>query len=138
MYLAVYPFRARRSAGAGRLHVMARKPKPNRAQRRKAPATARNERRPSGLAVVVAFAVAIGVAAALIVVAVVSRTGDDAPDPTPTSAVDFTDIPQDGTILGSPDAEVTLIEYADLQCPACRAYSETAACRRGRRVRPAG
>ena len=54
----------------------------------------------------------------------VSRTGDDAPDPTPTSAVDFTDIPQDGTILGSPDAEVTLIEYADLQCPACRAYSE--------------
>ena len=102
---------------------MARKPKPNRAQRRKSPAAA-EQRRPSGLTVVVAFAVAIGVAAALIVVAVVSRTGDDSPTPTPTAGVDFTGIPQDGAFLGSPDAEVTLIEYADLQCPACRAYSE--------------
>lgn len=104
---------------------MARKPKSNRTQRRKSPTpTATFGRRPSGLAVVAAFAVAIGVAAALIIVAVVSRTGDDDPDPTPTAAVDFTGIPQVGTILGSPDAEVTLIEYADLQCPACRAYSE--------------
>ena len=71
-----------------------------------------------------AFAVAIGVAVALIVVAVVSRSDDDAPDPTPKAAVDFTGIPQSGTTLGSPEAGVTLIEYADLQCPACRAYSE--------------
>lgn len=119
----MYPFPGRRSAGAGRLRAMARKPKANRAQRRKTPAHA-EQRRPSGKAVVLAFAAAIGVAVALIVVAVVSRTGDDAPTPTPTPVVDFDGIPQDGTILGSPDAEVTLIEYADLQCPACRAYSE--------------
>ena len=29
-----------------------------------------------------------------------------------------------GTVLGSPDATVTLIEYADPQCPSCRAYTE--------------
>ena len=33
-------------------------------------------------------------------------------------------IPQSGKILGSPDAEVTLIEYADPQCPACRVFTE--------------
>jgi protein-disulfide isomerase len=27
--------------------------------------------------------------------------------------------------LGSPNAKVTLIEYADIQCPACRQYTET-------------
>jgi protein-disulfide isomerase len=73
--------------------------------------------------VVLAFAVAIGVAVALVAIAIVSRSGDDAA-PTPTAIVDFDGIPQDGVILGSPDATVTLIEYADLQCPACRAYTE--------------
>jgi protein-disulfide isomerase len=38
--------------------------------------------------------------------------------------VDLSGIPQDGRVLGSPDANVTLIEWADAQCPACRVYSE--------------
>lgn len=75
--------------------------------------------------VVLAFAVAIGVAVALVVLAVVSRSGDDDAAPTTTAVVDLDGIPQDGVILGSPDAVVTLIEYADLQCPACRAYTES-------------
>jgi protein-disulfide isomerase len=95
---------------------MARKP------RRKPPPP---QRRPSGLTVVLAFALAIGIAVALVVLTIVSRSSDDDSRPTPTAVVDFDGIPQDGVVLGSPDARVTLIEYADLQCPACRAYAET-------------
>jgi len=34
---------------------------------------------------------------------------------------DFAGIPQDGAVLGNPKAKVTLIEFADLQCPFCAA-----------------
>jgi protein-disulfide isomerase len=95
---------------------MARKPK------RKPPPPP--PRRPSGLVVVLAFVVAIGVAVVLVVLAVISRSSDDGSPPTTAAVVDLADIPQDGVFLGSPDARVTLIEYADLQCPACRAYTE--------------
>lgn len=33
-------------------------------------------------------------------------------------------IPQNGMVLGQPSAKVRLLEFADLQCPACKAYSE--------------
>jgi protein-disulfide isomerase len=82
------------------------------------------ERRPSGLMVVLAFAIAIAAAVALVVLAVVLRTGDDGAPPTATPGVNLAGIPQEGIVLGSPAARVTLIEYADLQCPACRAYTE--------------
>jgi protein-disulfide isomerase len=119
VYLAVYPYGLRHTRAVGRLFRMARKPK----RQPVAPA----KRRPSGLAVVLAFGVAVAAAAALIVAAVVLREDDSGatPTPTPTPTVDFSGIPQDGTMLGSPEATVTLIEYADLQCPACRAYAET-------------
>jgi protein-disulfide isomerase len=35
----------------------------------------------------------------------------------------FRGIPQDGTTLGRADAPVTMVEYADLQCPFCGAYA---------------
>jgi protein-disulfide isomerase len=34
----------------------------------------------------------------------------------------FKGIPQSGNVLGSPKAPVTMIEYIDLQCSACRAF----------------
>jgi protein-disulfide isomerase len=37
----------------------------------------------------------------------------------------FSGIPQKGNELGSPSAPVTLQEFADLQCPYCREYTET-------------
>jgi len=88
-------------------------------------ADARQQRRPSGLVVALAFAIAVGTAIALVVLAVALRTSDDTTAPTPTPVVDLTGIPQAGLVLGSPEARVTLIEYADLQCPACRVYTES-------------
>jgi protein-disulfide isomerase len=37
----------------------------------------------------------------------------------------FAGIPQRGAALGSPDAPVTLVEYADLQCPYCAYWART-------------
>ncbi|MGH3136415.1 MAG: DsbA family protein [Gaiellaceae bacterium] len=79
---------------------------------------------PSGRTVVLAFAGAAAVAIALIVVALVFRNDGAAPEPNPTPGVELTGIPQDDRVLGDDVANVTLIEYADAQCPACRFYSE--------------
>jgi protein-disulfide isomerase len=83
----------------------------------------RSTNRPSGRTVVLAFAVAIGAAVALVAVALLLRNDSSTPPPSPTPVVDLTGIPQHGAVLGSPNARVMLIEYADPQCPACRAYT---------------
>jgi protein-disulfide isomerase len=80
--------------------------------------------RPSRRTVVLAFAVAIGVAVAFVAVALLLRTESSTAPPTATPVVDLTGIPQHGRVLGSPNAKVMLIEYADPQCPGCRVYTE--------------
>jgi protein-disulfide isomerase len=89
------------------------------------PSPPESNRRPSGLVVALAFAVAVGAAIALVASAIALRESNEAVAPTPEPVVELAGIPQDGLVLGSPDARVTLIEYADLQCPACRGYAET-------------
>jgi protein-disulfide isomerase len=84
----------------------------------------RSTDRPSGRTVVLAFGVAIAAAAALVAVAVFLRDDSGAPPATATPVVDLGGIPQAGRVLGPPDARVTLVEYADPQCPACRTYTE--------------
>ena len=83
----------------------------------------RSSNRPSGRSVVLAFGIAIAVAVALVAVARLGRGAALAPA-TETPVVDLSGIPQDGRTLGAPDANVTLVEWADPQCPACRLYTE--------------
>lgn len=71
-------------------------------------------------------------AAALVAVLVVAslflRGGDDK-DATPAPSGDtalIDGIPQNGTVLGDPEARVTLLQYEDMQCPVCQRYDADA------------
>ncbi|HJU47326.1 MAG TPA: thioredoxin domain-containing protein [Gaiellaceae bacterium] len=78
------------------------------------------------------LAIALGgaaiIAVLLIAGSLVLGGGDDdgssGPVTADTALVDG--IPQNGTTLGNKDAKVTLIQFEDMQCPACRAYQEGA------------
>jgi protein-disulfide isomerase len=83
----------------------------------------RSGNRPSGRTVVLAFGVAVVAAAALVAVALLARSDSSTPV-TETPVVDLAGIPQDGRVLGPAEADVTLVEWADPQCPACRTYTE--------------
>lgn len=60
-----------------------------------------------------------GLAAIAVVAAVfvVSRINESSSSGVPE--IDWASVPQDGSSLGNPNATVTIVEYADYQCPAC-------------------
>lgn len=69
---------------------------------------------------------ALAVVAVLVVIVITtphktsSAGGGDGGTPAVLSQLDG--IPQSGVTLGSPDAPVTIVEFADLQCPFCAEY----------------
>jgi protein-disulfide isomerase len=75
-----------------------------------------------------AGAVFLAIAAVVVLIVVNSNDngGGDATNLKEVSAVDSLvgGVPQNGMVLGKPGAKVELIEYGDLQCPVCKAYSE--------------
>ncbi len=101
------------------------------------PPTAKNGRNRSlGIAIAAAGLVAVALIAGSILFT--RDSGEDTvatttATPTDTAPTDTADgavalvagIPQKGTILGSPEATVRMLQFEDLQCPICKKYTES-------------
>lgn len=86
---------------------------------------------------VLAIAVAIAIAAGLVAGSYLTRDKNDESAPAETTSTETTGttdpavavvagIPQAGMVLGDPEATVRLLQFEDLQCPACKAYTDDA------------
>jgi protein-disulfide isomerase len=66
--------------------------------------------------------------AAVAVLIVISQSdgdgGDTSLEGVEQASSELSGIPQQGLVLGEPTAKVTLYEYGDLQCPACKSAAE--------------
>jgi protein-disulfide isomerase len=85
-----------------------------------------NSKRSTGAAsrkhLIIAVAGAAVVVAALIAGNLLLGSGSSDSATPSGPGVSLTGIPQDGIVLGNPDAKVELSQYEDLQCPICTEY----------------
>lgn len=97
--------------------------------RRQAEAEAAERERRQRLIKLVSAAVFLAIIAVVVAVVVSQSGGGSSGDDTNLSGQakvrkELAGIPQNGAVLGDPDAKATLIEYGDLQCSTCQFYAE--------------
>ena len=92
------------------------------AAEQQAEADARRKRLLAGAGIAALAAVVV-----LVGLIVVSQSGDDGGevDTDGPVASEIDALPQDGAVLGDPKAEVSVIEFGDLQCPVCAEFART-------------
>ena len=73
---------------------------------------------------IILVGVVAAVIAALAIGAIVVSRGNSGSDTNGTASSFLNGIPQSGTILGSPDAKVELLQFEDPQCPICKRYQD--------------
>jgi protein-disulfide isomerase len=71
-----------------------------------------------------AFLAIVAVAVAVVITQSQSDGGDTELEDVATVNRELQGIPQSGMTLGEEDAAVTLVEFGDLQCPACKGFAE--------------
>jgi len=76
------------------------------------------------LASAAVFLAIVAVAVAIAVAATRTEGGDTEVEGAAAITRQLAGIPQNGMVLGDPSAKVTLVEFGDLQCPACKVYAE--------------
>ncbi|MGK2954168.1 MAG: DsbA family protein [Solirubrobacterales bacterium] len=96
-----------------------------REKRLKAEASAKGGDRRQNLVKIVGVAAFVAIVGIVIAIVALSSGGSDTPAKTSSSVNEqLAGIPQNGMVLGDPDAKVTLVEFGDLQCPVCKQYAD--------------
>lgn len=98
------------------------------AERLEAESNVNSQDRRTRILQIAAGAVFLVIAAVVVVIVInsSSSSGGDASNLKEIKQVDslVNGVPQNGMVLGDPKAPVELIEFGDLQCPFCKAFSE--------------